>query len=126
MLKHWPTVAPATDVTPGVFTGEQVPEAGGLLNAPMNELAHWYTVAGSTGLDGVPLNWLVMVAVQMTVPPGPREALHCWTVVTGEVETDVLLMQVPPPEAITAAVPTHRSTVTVEGGDAASVPAGVR
>ncbi len=38
---HCPTVASATEVTPGVFVGVQVPTAGGLANAPMNELTHW-------------------------------------------------------------------------------------
>jgi hypothetical protein len=46
---HCPTVAAATDVTPGVFTGVQVPGAPGpVITDPM----HWYTEApvGATGL----------------------------------------------------------------------------
>lgn len=98
--------------------GEQIPTA-----VVSNDPTHWYTVAGTIGLDGVPMKWFVTVAVQISTPPFPfAEPLHCWTLTTGEVETRLVVAQVPAPAMTATRVPTHRVVTTVEGGDAAMDP----
>ena len=73
------------------------------------------------------LKWFSIVAVQITTPPPPSaEPLHCWTVATGATdEIVVVLVHVPPPPRITAAVPKHLVIVTDDAGVGESVPAGV-
>ena len=70
---------------------------------------------------------MTIVTVQMTTAPPPLpEPLHCWTAVTRSVNVVVVVTQVPAPAPMGPAAPTHRVTVDVEDGEAASVPVAVR
>lgn len=107
-------------VVPLVFAGEHVPTAVGMLLP--HDPTHWKTAAGTIGDTGGVAKWFVIVAVQITAPAKKPETLHCWTVVTGDVEIVVVVVHVPPPARITGFVPRHRVIVTVEAGDADSAP----
>ncbi|MEP7215006.1 MAG: hypothetical protein ABI782_02070 [Anaerolineaceae bacterium] len=74
---------------------------------------------------GLPVKWFAIVTLQITAPPPPfPDPLHCWIVVTGCVDVDVVVVQV---NVLTGPVaPTHLVIVRVEGGLAASWPAAVR
>ncbi|MFA7248282.1 MAG: hypothetical protein WC273_01465 [Dehalococcoidia bacterium] len=61
-----------------------------------------------------------------TPPPFSAEPSHWCTEETGATDdTAVVVVQVPVPARIAAAVPTHRVMVTVEAGEGDSAPVAV-
>jgi hypothetical protein len=69
------------------------------------------------------MKWFVTVAVQIRTPPLPfADALHCWTLATGDAEATLVVAHVPPPDMISTRVPMHLVVTTVEGGADAIAP----
>lgn len=68
-----------------------------------------------------------MRTVQITTPPPPFPTLlHCVIDVIGSADVVVVVLQVPPPEAMTPAAPVQAVMTIVDGAVGTSVPAPVR
>jgi hypothetical protein len=65
----------------------------GCVPPPVPAVLHWFTVAGD--VDALPLMWLTMFTLHVTVPPPPLpEPLHWVTDVVSCVDGLVVVVQV--------------------------------